>query len=213
MVGRGVVDIFHDTGEMMDINWSKLQKLYADKSWQEKDHPKVDPATKEPVKKWNEFTELADALQRKSDIYKDQRNSMTDTITGVISVLGALVLTIATAGGASPLLVAAGGMIVASVNILIKQTMMGASYGESDAALDMGMALADAALAFATLGLGKIAKIKGMMDGLTKFAKQGMLNTVLVKVLSGLPSKLKDALFKEELWRGENLDHAPSDDG
>lgn len=205
--GKFVVDMFHDTGEKLDENYHKLVKLYADKSWQEKDHPKADPATKEPVAQWTTFCDLADALQRKSDIYKDQRNEMTESITGVIAVLGALVLTVATAGFGAPAAVGIiGGLVIASVNIMIKQTMMGDSYGQDDAALDMGMALADAALQMATLGMGKVAKLKGMMESLEKFAEKGIVNKFLAATLEGLPGKLKDALFKEELWRGEKLD-------
>jgi hypothetical protein len=204
--GSGMTDLFYSTGEKMDAHWKDIQILYADKSWQDGDHAKMigEGKAAKPHAKWNLFQDHCDALNRASEIFKNQRKSLTDAITTAISIVGAAIITVLSFGTAAPVAVAlVGSILVGTTNMLVKTAMLGEAYGQQEAAADLANIVVDAVTTMATGGLGKFKGLEAVIGGLVE--EKTLFIKILGEAAKTLPDALKEALVKEEVWRGENL--------
>jgi hypothetical protein len=141
----------------------------------------------------SELLSAATSARESAALYAEGIDEWANAVTTTISIIGAVVATVVTGGGASPLLAAAiaGGFGLAGM--AAKQTIKGGRYGWEEALTDLGMT----GVQMVTAGLGqklqKIAELSKAMGPLQK----ALLPTV---VTGGLDS-MGQAVLNEGTWK------------
>lgn len=140
-----------------------------------------------------DLVSTATAAQGAAENYSKNIDEWADGITTGIAILGAVIATVVTGGGAAPLLAAAiaGGIGLASM--AAKYAIKGGRYGWEEALTDLGMT----GVQMLTAGLGQKLQAIAAASKTMGPLQQALLPTV---VTGGLDS-MGQAVFNEGTWK------------
>lgn len=101
--------------------------------------------------------------------YSARLDELSDFVVGVIAIIGAVIATAATAGGASPLILVAIAGATGAATMLAKQDIRGGRYGWEEAGVDLGMT------AVQMIGAGVGASLGKALGTATKAAEEAAM--------------------------------------
>ncbi|HEU0036408.1 MAG TPA: DUF4157 domain-containing protein [Kofleriaceae bacterium] len=129
-----------------------------------------------------ELERLGRYLEMDVEAYNKALNSIVDTVVTVLEIVGGIIVTVVTAGTASPVLAAIiGNLIVSAGTIAFKYAALGDQYGAGDLAKDVTTAAITAGFA----GLGEVKALTKLSDNVAKKATGVLFNTVTEGVNKG----------------------------
>ncbi|MDB4957898.1 MAG: hypothetical protein JWO36_5467 [Myxococcales bacterium] len=109
--------------------------------------------------------QLGEYLQQDTEAYNKALESVVDAVVTVLEVVGGIIVTVVTAGTASPVLAAViGNLIVSAGTITFKYAALGAQYGAGDLAADVIKAVGTSAFA----GLTEVKALQNFSEGVGK---------------------------------------------
>jgi len=160
-----------------------------------------DGKLKDP-QKFEDLKELCAWEAQDAKRYRETRDKVADAVSNTIQVVGAVVVTIVTAGAGSGVLVAViANLAVSLAATAVKAAMKGGGYGVEE----LGMDLANAAVSAAFAGIGAVraagqAGAQGMIEAI-KAGKE------LAEVVAeqGIKGMMKEALLDLAEGAGEGL--------
>ncbi|MEO8701021.1 MAG: DUF4157 domain-containing protein [Kofleriaceae bacterium] len=129
-----------------------------------------------------EFERLGSYLEMDIEAYNKALSSIVDTIVTVLEIVGGIIVTVLTAGTASPVLAAIiGNLIVSAGTIAFKYAALGDQYGAGDLAKDITTAAITAGFA----GLGEVKALTKLSDNVAKKTTGMLFNTITEGVNKG----------------------------
>ena len=206
----GLLDGFTRSDEVLDSVMADLDALYETRADWTTMREVGDRTSRQPISPTNpqfvQFKELVDRVTRASNNYRDQRQAIMNNITMAVQIIGAVLITAVTAGGA---LTAVGGLLASmalgAMNIAFQAAVLGPGYGYEQFLTDLGKVVADAVLQVGTAGLG------GKYPGWNKIIEDGLfsnypkiMQAALTESLGGLPGEVVNTLFDERIWDEDN---------
>jgi hypothetical protein len=109
--------------------------------------------------------QLGEYLEQDIEAYNKALSSVVDAIVTVLEVVGGVIITVVTAGTASPVLAAViANLVLSAGTITFKYAALGAQYGAGDLAADVVKAVGTSAFA----GLGEAKALKNVTEGIGK---------------------------------------------
>lgn len=148
-----------------------------------------------------DFQVATDQARAAATLYAKNIDEWADAVTNTIMIIGAVVATVVTGGGASPLLAAAIAGAVGLASMAAKQAIRGGRYGWEEALTDLGMT----GVQMVTAGLGQKLQAIAQASKTMGPIQQALLPAA---VTGGLDS-LGQAVLNEATWGngfGEGLE-------
>jgi hypothetical protein len=117
------------------------------------------PAAKLGTPETKELEELAAYLEQDYEAYSAALNSIVDSIVMAVEIVGGVIITIVTAGTASPVLAAIiANLVLSAGTITFKYAALGDQYGAAELGADIVKAVGTSAFA----GLGELKALQAM---------------------------------------------------
>jgi hypothetical protein len=150
-----------------------------------------DGKLKDP-QKFDDLKELCAWEAQDAQRYRETRDKVADAVSNTIQVVGAVVVTVVTAGAGSGVLVAViANLAVSLAATAVKAAMKGGGYGVEE----LGMDLANAAVSAAFAGVGALrAAGQAGAQGMIEAIKAGQKLTEII-AKQGVKGFLKEALL------------------
>ncbi|MCX5748018.1 MAG: hypothetical protein NT062_36615, partial [Proteobacteria bacterium] len=187
LIGGALMDL----GEAVGFTEAKTTLQNTDKRFDAK-YAELDAAFKaDPANKGKDFGKAklseiiaiggeqleryAEYLAQDADAYSKALSSVVDTLCTVLEIVGGIILTVVTAGTASPVLAAViGNLIIAGTTIALKAAALGDNYGAAELGADVIKAIGTAGFA----GLGEVKALKTLTDAAGKKAAGALFTTI-----------------------------------
>jgi|GEM_PF-3801785 len=206
----GLLDGFTRSDEVLDTVMANLNELYETRENWTTMREVGGRQSRQPVSPTNaqflEFKALVDRVTRAGNVYRDQRQAIMDNITMAVQIIGAVLITAVTAGGA---LTAVGGMLASmalgTLTIAFKAAVLGPGYGYDAFLADLGKVVADAILSVGANGLGsRYAGWNKIIEDNLFANYPKIMKAALTEAVGGLPGETVNTLFDERVWDGDN---------
>ncbi len=170
----------HSNGSLLIKQMGEIESMFG-----------PDGKLKDPAK-FDQLKELCEWEAQDAQRYRETRDKVADAVSNTIQVVGAVVVTVVTAGAGSGVLVAViANLAVSLAATAVKAAMKGGGYGIEE----LGMDLANAAVSAAFAGVGAIrAAGQAGAQSLVAAIKAGKkLTEVIAK--QGIKGIMKEALL------------------
>jgi hypothetical protein len=187
-------DCISGSGTLMDFNYDTLKAMVDERggeanAFDEKGNLKLlsQPGSDEAIEEAASFHGQESSLEAAESAYQNTMDVYTDLIATVAGLVVATILSIVTAGAASPMLVAlASGL----TTIATKAALKGDRYGWEEMAHDSALLALEVATAGLADKMTKLAKTDALLN-LQKAGKAGNLTTDTIKLAKGVQVGLK----------------------
>ena len=193
--GRGVTDLFSDSGEMLDEQHRRMQEL----------SQRIQSGQPSP-EDLERLQTIARYQGQDVQNYQAARDAITNSAAiGATAVVGTAA-TVLTGGAAGPAVAAAiGALAGGAAGMGVKYGMQGSSYSVEDAGVDAAMMVVSAASAGVLQGSTVTAGLRGVM-GLAGNTTATLGQTVAMEAMRGgamgLVNGVAAGALDERTWRG-----------
>jgi DNA uptake protein ComE-like DNA-binding protein len=180
----------HSNGSLLVKQMGEIESMFG-----------PDGKLKDP-QKFEDLKELCEWEAQDAKRYRETRDKVADAVSATIQVVGAVVVTVVTAGAGSGVLVAViANLAVSLAATAVKAAMKGGGYGVEELGMDLANAVVSAGFAgVGALRAGATAGGKALMEAIKAGKK---LSEIVTK--EGIKAFMKEAMLDLAEGAGEGL--------
>lgn len=155
---------YTDAKSDMEAGEARFNKEYQEKFGK-------NPSAKLGTADTKELEQLADYLAGNYEAYSASLNALVDGIVTALEIIGGVIITVLTAGTASPVLAAIiANLVLSAGTIALKYAALGDQYGAAELGADVVKAIGTSAFA----GIGELKALKSLTENVGKGAVKGI---------------------------------------